>query len=133
MPDKDTQPERFWAKVEFTDTCWLWRASVSSNKGYGQFDWQPAHRWAYEFCVGPIPKGMMLDHLCRVRHCVNPSHLEPVSHMENVRRGLKGVLRTHCREGHLLSGDNLMVTKRNERRCRICINAHNRMRRMAWQ
>lgn len=78
----------FWAKVEKTSTCWLWTAGRTTG-GYGQC-YSPAkgyaHRTAYELLVGAIPYGMTLDHLCRVRHCVNPAHLEPVTSAENTRR-----------------------------------------------
>ncbi len=79
----------FFAKVEFTDACWLWTASTDWY-GYGWF-WvgapRRAHRVCYEWLVGPIPAGLELDHLCRVPACVRPEHLEPVTHAENVRRG----------------------------------------------
>lgn len=72
--------ERFFTKVEFTEACWLWRGAIT-NRGYGNFIEHGqnvgAHRWAYEFCVGPIPSGMELDHLCRQPFCVRPDHLEP--------------------------------------------------------
>ncbi len=80
---------RFWAKVEKTDTCWLWTGSLNSA-GYGGFSTGPtrdlAHRWAYAHEVGPIPEGLDLDHLCRVKRCVNPAHLEAVTRAENLRR-----------------------------------------------
>lgn len=87
---------RLWPKVRKADGCWEWLATRTSN-GYGQF-WagrysatgQPlldsAHRVVYEALVGPIPAGLELDHLCRNAGCVNPAHLEPVTHAENVRR-----------------------------------------------
>jgi len=63
--------QRFWAKVQKTSTCWLWTASISD--GYGQFWFDGrmiyAHRWAYEAVYGPIPAGLTIDHLCRIRHC----------------------------------------------------------------
>src|ERR1019366_4519713 len=73
--------------------CWLWTGGLNRG-GYGQFMTPPctvAHRVAYELFVGPIPEGLQLDHLCRVRSCVNPQHLEPVSQQENIRRGLGGM------------------------------------------
>ncbi|HEY8766071.1 MAG TPA: HNH endonuclease signature motif containing protein [Dehalococcoidia bacterium] len=72
--------------------CWPW-TGVIHPLGYGHVNIpgtrnpQMAHRASYEFFVGPIPDGLELDHLCRNRGCVNPSHLEPVTHLENVRRG----------------------------------------------
>lgn len=81
--------------------CWLWTGSCDAA-GYGQaFSRRrgtvtKAHRVIWEFCRGPIPAGLELDHLCRVRNCVNPDHLELVTHTENQRR----VRRTHCRRGH---------------------------------
>lgn len=80
----------FWAKVEQQDdTCWQWKGA-SQKKGYGNF-WEGkavllAHRYAYLLLVGPIPEDRELDHLCRNRGCVNPLHLEPVTHEENIRR-----------------------------------------------
>lgn len=114
------------------DGCWLWTAS-QNGKGYGIF--QPtttvsigAHRFAYEIFVGPIPKGLYLDHLCRVRNCVNPAHLEPVTNRENLRRGLRGDLRTHCSNGHEMTAENTntMTTKQGTvRKCRACISSYN--------
>ena len=80
--DHATPEERFWAKVDKTDDCWLWTAN-RTNAGYGHF-WLDrrmvlAHRFAYELLIGPIPDGLTLDHLCRVRACVNPAHLEAVT------------------------------------------------------
>ena len=97
--------ERFWEKVDLNGPvpsdpwiplsmgCWLWVASLDRG-GYGQFrvSTSPfdgpvrAHRFAYEQLVGPIPSDREIDHLCRVRHCVNPDHLEPVTHQANMIR-----------------------------------------------
>ncbi len=86
-----------YRRFVITDTgldepCWLWTMSLD-GRGYGQM-WDrekrtrvTAHRFLYEHIVGPVPEGLDLDHLCRVRHCVNPAHLEPVTRAENVRRG----------------------------------------------
>lgn len=91
----NTSPEaieaRFWARVNKTDACWLWTGKCSgSNANYGSFKVGGkstyVHRYAYEIMVGPIPAGLTIDHLCRVTKCVNPSHLEPVTIQENLRR-----------------------------------------------
>lgn len=109
--------ERFWAKVEQTDNCWLWTAYIDRG-GYGRFAAVPqtpvlAHRYAYELMVGPIPDGMSLDHLCRVRRCVNPEHLEPVPQIVNTRRGTSArrAQRTHCMHGHPFSPDNTRMSR----------------------
>ena len=111
MPRKRTPvppiEDRFWAKLEKVESgCWEWQAHVG-RLGYGAFFFSgrmgPAHRFAYELRVGPIPDGLELDHLCRNRSCVNPDHLEPVTHAENMRRARL----THCHVGHPMSGSNL--------------------------
>lgn len=131
--------DRFWAKVDVRgpDDCWLWTA-YKSKYGYGSFkpanDVSPvmAHRWAYE-CVTrqPIPQGLTLDHLCRVRHCCNPRHLEPVtvsvnversSLMESVHRRQK--VRTHCPHGHPYSPENTRVRTIKGRPARVCRTCH---------
>ena len=83
-----TFEERVWLKVNKTETCWLWTGSASG--GYGTMAVHGvvnrAHRVVYELLRGPIPDGMVLDHLCRVTLCVNPDHLEPVPHAVNIQR-----------------------------------------------
>ena len=76
----------FWGQVDKTDSCWLWTGHLDRN-GYGKVGNRLAHRMAYTMVKGVIPEGLSLDHLCRVHNCVNPDHLEPVTHAENVRRG----------------------------------------------
>lgn len=83
--------------------CWFWMGYVAPD-GYGKAklsrrSWF-AHRLAYEAYRGPIPDGMVIDHLCRVRCCVNADHLEAVTRQENERRGLHGVFSKHCKRGH---------------------------------
>ena len=89
---RGTPLERFNSKYRVTDAgCWLWTATLN-NVGYGHFGFGGggklvlAHRWAYLTFIGPIPEGLELDHTCNVRHCVNPAHLEPVTHAENQAR-----------------------------------------------
>jgi hypothetical protein len=110
--------------------CWVWQRSLDSH-GYGRMmisgrRWL-AHRLAYEIFIGPPPIGTELDHLCRNTRCVNPTHLEPVTHAENMRRGnvvesAKAWARaiTHCPDGHPYSGDNLKFRPNGARRCREC-------------
>jgi hypothetical protein len=124
-----TFEQRFWAKVDKSGDCWQWTAAKCS-RGYGAFgvDRKPrrAHRVAYELVVGPIPDGLELDHLCRNPSCVNPEHLEPVTHRENMRRGT-GVFgvnarKTHCNSGHLYDEANTIWEPNGSRRCRMCKN-----------
>lgn len=120
--------ERFMLKVRQGENgCVFWTASTD-KKGYGMFRVNGrmvrAHRWAYEYFRRPIPDGLELDHLCRNRNCVNPAHLEPVTHRENVLRGNAGgtfnLAKTHCPQGHEYGDDNLYVTPNGYRECRTC-------------
>lgn len=99
LRDTRTPVERFWSKVDKSGDCWLWTAAVNPN-GYAQFSPNRrrvyAHRYAYELACGPIPNDLTVDHLCRVRHCVNPAHLEVVTRGENTRRGQTPRPCIHC-------------------------------------
>lgn len=125
MP-KGVYEKRFWEKVDKTPTCWKWKGSLG-KKGYGRFRvgdrTEMAHRVAYELIVGAVPQGKTLDHLCRVRGCVNPAHLEAVSNAENVLRGVGppaiNAKRTHCVHGHEFSDANTYVHK-GRRFCSQC-------------
>jgi len=108
--------------------CWIW-LKHKDNNGYGRI-WANsktlrAHRVSYETYVGPISEGLELDHLCRVRHCVNPLHLESVTHAENMRRGdhsnkgKNNAIKTHCLRGHEYTEENTYRYK-NGRYCRAC-------------
>lgn len=119
---------RFWSRVEKTETCWLWRGTIMPN-GYGTFTSERggsalAHRIAYELAKGPVPDGLPLDHLCRVRHCVNPAHLEPVTNQENLRRGDgwtgQRARQTHCKHGHPFDEANTRIRPNGTRQCRAC-------------
>ena len=77
---------RFWSLVSWTEGCWFWAGPIRKT-GYGVFGRSSAHRVAYELAVGPIPGGLVIDHLCRVPSCVNPAHMEPVTPDVNVLRG----------------------------------------------
>lgn len=133
---RGSETERFWRKVCVTASCWLWRGS--QTKGYGQFHVEGtghtkvlAHRWAYESLVGSIPILLQIDHLCRVRSCVNPDHMEIVDNRENTRRGVHPAPssaierrnRNHCLRGHQYTEANTYVRKRRgciSRECRRC-------------
>lgn len=133
--------ERFEASYEVTaNGCWQWTGSLV-QKGYGALRDAGvncrAHRWSYEHFVGPIPDGLTLDHLCRNRGCVNPEHLEPVTSLENTRRGLPFWNRprlTHCRSGlHEMTPENTIERIWNgkaQRRCRACVNLKDREGRL---
>lgn len=126
--------ERLWAKVDTSGECWLWTGATTAN-GYGvlsvfteRLDRHTnalAHRLAYELLIGPIPQGLEIDHLCRVRHCVNPEHMEAVTHRENQRRMSEAV--THCRNaGHELTPENTRVSPNGRRRCLACQSEERR-------
>lgn len=110
------------------DGCWLWRDGVGPD-GYGRFRINKklilAHRHFYESHHGTrIPPGMVIDHLCRRRHCVNPHHLQVVTPRENILRGngasAINARKTECIHGHPLSGDNLHIKPNGDRKCRTC-------------
>lgn len=119
--------QRFWDKVEKTESCWNWTA-YKDRDGYGHFKTDKishyAHRFSYELFKNKIPQDKELDHLCRNRKCVNPNHLEVVTHKENMLRGesiqTKNAQKTHCVNGHEFNEENTYVWKNNNRRCRVC-------------
>lgn len=116
--------ERMWREIEpRTSGCWEWTGPVD-HKGYGNITLRyrsyKVHRLMYETYVGMIPEGLVIDHLCRNRRCVNPDHLEPVTIGENVRRG--DLVKTHCLKGHPLTEDNVYRTAKG-RQCKACAKA----------
>jgi hypothetical protein len=135
--------ERFWDKVDLGTGvgCWMWTPPVN-DEGYGTF-WSgdqrmvPAHQWAYESLIGPVPAGMVLDHLCHTlatdciggpqcqhRRCVNPAHLEPVTAGTNILRShapaAENRRKTHCVRGHEFTPENTYLRPSGGRNCRTC-------------
>jgi hypothetical protein len=136
--------DRFWLKVNKNGlvplcrpelgACWLWTggtnsSSTTSTKEYGRF-WSDgrviaAHRWSYEYFVGPIPDGLEIDHLCRTTLCVRATHLEPVTRRVNLLRGdtfaARNVKCIQCPHGHLYDVLNTGICRKG-RYCRACHN-----------
>lgn len=117
-------------RPEGVGACWVWLCQKNGD-GYGVFKvagtYMRAYRYAYERMRGPVPDGLELDHKCRRRDCVNPFHLEAVTHAENIRRGNAGAhnrIKTHCRNGHAFSGDNLRLDRNGRRVCKACMRVH---------
>lgn len=125
---REEYERRFWARVDKTTMCWLWLGPL--HNGYGSVrGLRPGssttpHRVAYELLVGPIPKGLQIDHLCRTRNCVNPCHLEPVTPRVNTFRGysrsVANAAKTHCPRGHPYDWENTYRSKDGHRHCRAC-------------
>ena len=115
--------------------CWLW-TGAKYRDGYGEFNHKgrptAAHRWAYEHFYGAIPQGLHIDHLCRVRGCVNPWHLEAVTQAENNRRGRRlESTPTHCWQGHERTPENSYIYSSYGRRCKECKLEAVRKRRVS--
>lgn len=107
-------------------SCWIWQSGINGG-GYGTG--RPSgckhgliHRISYEAFVGPIPEGLQIDHLCRVRSCCNPKHLEPVTPRENTLRVVRAnrPLHTHCVRGHAFTPENTRIERGRWRRCLTC-------------
>lgn len=122
--------QRFWAYTDKSDGCWHWRSAMDTN-GYGLLSvggkTTKAHRFAYELLVGHIPDGLVIDHLCRNRSCVNPDHMEPVTNDENLRRGngrdVSQGRRGICHAGHPYSIENTYTNPLGRKVCRTCMAA----------
>lgn len=114
--------------------CWIWTA-YTDKSGYPYASWhrhtRRAHRLIYELLVGPIPQGLQLDHICRVRGCVNPAHLEPVTAKINTLRGQGptslNAVKTYCKNGHSFNGESLRLDPRGGRFCRECQKLRSRV------
>ncbi len=113
--------------------CLIWPMKPN-RQGYGQMSHSGktirSHRFAYESQVGPVPEGLVLDHLCRNRMCCNVAHLEAVTSKENVLRGIGptavNATKTHCDNGHVFSGTNVRIRPDGSRKCRECHRLHVR-------
>jgi hypothetical protein len=118
------------------DDCWLFAGTIDKSTGYGRIwdkgAWEQglrrmryAHITMYENLVGEVPDGTELDHTCRTPVCVNPDHLEPVTHRENILRGVgfaaNNALKTHCSNGHEYTTENTYYPKTGGRQCKRCI------------
>lgn len=123
---------RLWEKIspEPNSGCWLWIGG-RHPRGYGGFyingKTRPAHVVCYEVYVGAVPDGLELDHKCRVTCCVNPDHLEPVTHQENMSRGIAGKMgaerqlaKKFCPSGHAYTPDNIYYRPNGYRDCKVC-------------
>lgn len=128
--------------LDRTGECWLWTGyvradgyAVRSVRADGRVGAKYVHRLAYEYFVGPIPEGLTLDHLCRVRHCCNPEHLQPVTSAENTLRGDAATAwnarKTHCKNGHQFDAQNTHYRPTGGRTCRECARAKLARRRAA--
>lgn len=133
--------DRFMKFVDKSESgCWLWKG-YKDKRGYGFFGHDTgvsmlAHRFLFIYENGQPAHGTELDHLCRNPSCVNPDHLEAVSHHENVKRGMvgrhmiqKSKESTHCANGHEFTASSLYLHKGKYKQCRICKNEHQRLRR----
>jgi|SRR3990167_1332734 len=128
------KPQGFWPRVHPQPTpegCWVWLGARGTG-GYGAL-WDSgrryyAHRWLFERVYGVIPPDLELDHLCRNRQCVNPIHLEMVSHLTNCQRGIqRGHKITHCPKGHEYTLENTYIPK--SKACRMCRQCHTERER----
>ena len=134
-PELDEASKVLWdrlkRRVKVTPSgCWEWQGHRTF--GYGRIQvgnkCKRAHRVSYQLLVGDIPAGKELDHLCRNRACINPSHLEPVTGSENVRRGAHG-MKTHCPWGHEYNEKNTYLSEGKWRSCRKCNSRTGRRER----
>jgi hypothetical protein len=132
-PFRRTLKDRLFAKVQADDEtgCWNW-IGAKAGDGYGKIKigsaYVPSHRAMFELLAGPIPAGLVIDHLCRNTACCNPGHLEPVTHLENMRRGIRAG-RPECINGHPFTPENSYFPPNGRRQCRACRTASAARRR----
>lgn len=134
--DPDKQDE-FLSRTtrNYNTGCLEWAEGSRVPTGYGRFKTKLAHRISYEWAWGEIPAGLQIDHLCRVRHCVEPGHLEAVTQRENILRGNgwsgRNARKTHCPRGHELVPGNLVkrgAAREGQRDCKTCHRDRERKR-----
>lgn len=132
---------RFWSKVRVGELsgCWEWTAAKDKD-GYGLFrsasgKMVRAHRWAYSYCVRTLLNEERGDHLCRNHRCVNPHHIDPTSNKENILRGIgipaNNARKTHCKNGHPLSGSNLRIQSDGKKR--LCVACYRKWKRERYR
>jgi hypothetical protein len=124
---------RLWKRVRWDEGCWVWEGATTRG-GYDVVSVAGrsvlTHRLSFELHRGEIPKGLFLDHLCRRTQCINPRHLDPVTHAENVRRGRAGHntrAKQECPQGHVYDDENTYITPQGYRACRECARRRNRL------
>ena len=124
--------DRFWSKVEKGPSCWEWTASMCNGYGYFRLDGRKerSHRVSWELKNGKIPEGLVIDHLCRNTSCVNPDHMEVVTQIENIKRGIGfsaiNRRKTECIHGHEFTKENTYIRPPyNWRSCKKCQKATN--------
>jgi hypothetical protein len=125
----DSLPDRLRSRIAVDERgCWVWTRGKTGS-GYAAIKWDRrqtlVHRLVFSLITGQeIPKGQQLDHLCRVRHCVNPAHLEVVSGRVNNLRGespaARNARKVECIRGHRFTSESTYITPRGERACRPC-------------
>lgn len=134
---RPTFEERLFSYINVSGVCWEWEGTLAST-GYGVIyrgsdnKLVRAHRAVYEALVGPIPKELVCDHLCRNIRCVNPDHIELVTQRENILRGYgptaNNARKTHCDNGHEFVWGNMRITEEGYRICTECRLMHSRNR-----
>jgi len=116
------------AKCEIGD-CWTWQAAKNEH-GYGFLNdrgkMRKVHRVVWESLVGPIPTGLEIDHLCKVRNCCNPDHLRTVTHRQNLAASRGRSMDSHCKYGHEMIDGSVYVAPNGSRRCNICKKARRK-------
>lgn len=129
---RPTALQRIVRRTIITATDCAQYTGTLNNSGYGMIGvkdrTRSVHRYAYELLVGPIPEGLVIDHLCRNRACWNVAHMEPVTNAENQARGAHKA-KTHCKNGHPYDVPNTYVNRKGQRMCRACMRDRERAKR----